>query len=348
MRSSLEYFFENGTHVKFYKYEIDTSGVIRNKKTDVELRLSKNKAGYKFVSVSDNHGERRHISVARAIASTFHGMPPTPKHTADHNDQNRDNDVLDNIRWATKREQSGNRTMPETSKSAFVIVKNGIEKNSKDWVEYLKDDKNSHGREYTKDMITHYAQKKQHGFSYKEYPNLPGEEWKEIIGSNTLKGRWEISNMNRVKYITKYATNVLSVDNIGFVAGYPSFVLGYCHIISFKTFFPEEYAIKKPEEIVKHIGDNKLDFRPHMLQIGSRSENAIEAHDNGCYNDNKTARMKCSSYIKGVLEKEHLSECEAERYLKSCGFEKADRGNICKALSGNRKSAYGRTWKLSS
>lgn len=125
------------------------------------------------------------------------------------------------------------------------------------------------GREYTKTMIGDYARKKQHGFSYKEYPDLVGEVWKEISGSRNARGRWEISNMNRVKYITKHAENVLSGERLGLKGGYPKIMINghdcSCHIIAFKTFYPEVWIAKKPNEIVLHEDDDILDFRPHMI-----------------------------------------------------------------------------------
>ena len=83
-----------------------------------------------------------------------------------------------------------------------------------------------------------------------------------------------------------------------------------------------------------------------MLQIGTKSENCSEAHDNGCHNGTKSERVKCASYINGVLEKEHDGKSGAMRYLKSIGYDKASDRNIEKALSGDRKTAYGRAWKL--
>ena len=32
-------------------------------------------------------------------------------------------------------------------------------------------------------MINHYAQKKQHGFAYKKYPDLLGEIWKDVTAN---------------------------------------------------------------------------------------------------------------------------------------------------------------------
>lgn len=348
MSTPLRYYFliqKQIVLVIFNRYTIDTNGVIVNKETGAILSTQKNKAGYNNASVYDDGGKRRMVYIGRAIASTFIGPPPTPEHTADHEDTNCGNDTVGNIRWLDQSGQKYNRTMPDTLKSAFIIVKDEIKKTNQEWVEHLKDRKNTFGREYTEAMIKRYAQNEQFGFAYKKYPDLPGEVWKEIAGSKTKLGRWEISDMNRVKNITKYAVNVLSGERLGLSGGYPRIVLGQCHILAFMAFFPEEYAAKKPEEIIKHIGDNKLDFRPHMLQIGTNSENCSEAHDNGCHIGTKNERVKCASYINGLIEKEHDSQSDAVRYLKSIGYEKATDRNIGKALGEDRKSAYKRTWK---
>jgi len=349
--STLDYYCEDGSYVNFNKYTIDTDGVVRNKKTTKIIQTHKS-GKYNRCGVLDNDGKTYNILIARVIASTFLGPPPTLTHTADHKNKNRDDDTLDNIRWLCKSEQSKNRVIPETLKNALIIVKDANNKTANDWVEYLKEQQNHMGRQYTISMITKYAQNKQHGFSYKEYPDLPDEIWKEVVGSkNGRGGRWEISNMNRMKYITKYAINVLSGERIGLNdAGYPIVVINgkqlKCHILSFMTFYPEEYANKKSNEMVLHEDDDKLDFRPHKLRLGTPSENTKDAYENGKYDGKKTSRMKCVSYIHGELEKEHDSQRDAVSYLKSLGFEKASKGSICDALSGKLKTVYGRTWKM--
>jgi len=348
MLKTLEYYSEDGTHVIFDKYAIDSTGVVRNTKTGRIISVHKSdKYNICNVYVSE---KKQHIYIGRAIASTFLGPPPSPAHTADHKDKNPDNDTLNNIRWLCKTGQRYNQNRPETLKSAFVIIRYGDERSAKEWVVILKDKKNSFGHEYTKKMIQKYARNKQDGFSYKEYPDLSEEVWKEISDSKNTQGRWEISNMCRVKYITKYAENVLYGNRLGLDNGYPTITVNgkilKCHILSFMTFFPEEYINKKPEEIILHEDDDKLDFRPHKLRIGTRSENISDAHSNGKYDGTKTARMSCVSHINGVFEKEHDNQHDAMRYLKSKGYAKASDGNICKALNGTRKSAYGRVWTL--
>lgn len=347
--STLQYYFEDGSHVIFNKYTI-TNGVIINNKTGNIMSYSKNKEGYNLCSVLDDSGKLRRIRVCRAIASVAYGPPPSPDHTADHIDRNKNNDTDGNIRWLCRIGQRNNQKRLDTRKSAYVIVRDGIEKTASGWMKHFKGDKNSFGRGYSEGILIKYAQKKQYGFSYKEYPDIPGELWKEIAGSKTKQGRWEISDMNRMKYITKHAVNVLSGERLCLSNGYPKIKINgqdfFCHVLSFMTFFPEEYAKKKTCEMILHEDDNRVDFRPHKLRLGTRCENNNDAHTNGCYDGAINARVKCASYINGVLEKEHESQRAAAKYLIINGHPNAVHIGICQALNGRRKSAYGRTWEL--
>ncbi len=67
------------------------------RKTDLEH------TGYLRVRLSEN-GQRLRVSVHRTILLTFEGEPPTPKHQAAHADNDKLNNRLDNLRWATPRE----------------------------------------------------------------------------------------------------------------------------------------------------------------------------------------------------------------------------------------------------
>jgi hypothetical protein len=46
------------------------------------------------------------------MLSTFVGPPPDLTFTADHINQKRDDDRLDNLRWASKKDQINNRNTP--------------------------------------------------------------------------------------------------------------------------------------------------------------------------------------------------------------------------------------------
>ncbi|ABU44049.1 hypothetical protein AR158_C504L [Paramecium bursaria Chlorella virus AR158] len=349
--TTVKYYYSDGRNEIFDKYDTDIFGNIKNKKNDQEVSQHIRSDGYKRISLCDNNGRLKTLIVHRIVASTFLGPPPTLDHTPDHLNRNRSDNSLMNILWKDKKEQSANRTHPDVLKSSFIIVKNEYEKTTKEWVKYLEDEKTPFGNVYTESVIKKYAQHKQHGFSYKIFDDLPGEIWKECPRSliNSWKGRWEISNRKRVKRITKYAENVLDVSQLGTLNGYPIINSNgkscFVHHLCFQAFFPNEYKSMKSEEIIRHKNDDRLDFRPENLLIGSHSQNKIDAYDNGKYNGTKREKKKCVSYINNIEEKQHDSLHDAVRYLKENGFKNAVSSNISQVLDGKRKTAYKRTWK---
>ncbi|AGE48674.1 hypothetical protein PBCVAP110A_020R [Paramecium bursaria Chlorella virus AP110A] len=357
LMKTLEYYFEDDSHVIFKKYTCDTLGIIKNKKSG--KTPSYGNGTYNSCGVYDDDGKRRNIFVYRAVASTFLGKPPTLNHTADHiESEQKKNDALTNIRWATPLQQRANQIRPEMYKAAFIIVKDGIEKTVNEWVKHMNAEKTPEEREFTTGMISMYAQRKTNGFAYKEYPDIKGEKWKEVEGSDNKKGRWKISNMNRVKRITNAGTeNVLSGERLGHdINGYPTVGINgkkwLCHILAFAAFHTKMWNDKQSDEMVLHKDDDKEDFRPHKLRLGTASDNGKDSHINGKYDGMKSSMMKCASYLNGVHEEDHDSQSNAAKYIisKECSEASVESivGGISMALSGNykNKTAYGRTWKI--
>jgi hypothetical protein len=346
----LQYYYSDGRHIIFDKYEIDMFGNIFNKKTEKRLRYYKSGV-YDMTNVQDSKGKQCGILVARAVVSTFHGKPPSLEHTAEHIDcTNKNNDIVCELTWMNPSGQAKNRNQVEDLLTAYVIVRDNIEMMNKEWVKYLEKEKNSRGRQYTTDVIKDYAQRKSNGFSYKIYDNLPNEIWYKVINSENKMGYLEISDKNRIARVTTHARNVIDATRFGFNGKYPKIIINgnhrYLHDVAFETFYPEEYAKKLPTDMILHKFDDKLDFRPHILYIGDKSKNGIDAHDNGCYDGTISARMSCCSYIDGVFEKHHDSQHAAMKYLRSNGYLKASRSHISEALKSKQVLVrYGRTWK---
>jgi hypothetical protein len=343
----LEYHTTDGRHIIF-ENRIDENGVVYKLNGEPKT-CSTNSSGYRMCTMKAKN-TLYNIRVARAMASTFIGHPPNLTYTADHINRNRQDDSLDNIRWVDKSEQVINRDYPKTHKFAFIISRGDDEMTANDWVIHLENQKNHMGRTYTKKMILHYAINKQHGFSYKSYPDLHGEVWKIIEYSKNRKGHWEISNKCRVKYVMSTGVeHVLTSEDVSIRGGYPSIGINrkncYIHIECFKAFYPEEYTAMKKEDVIMHEQDNKIVFTLDKLRIGTHSENIKDAHDNGKYDGTKTGRIKCVSFINGVFEKEHESQKAAADYLKEKGWVKAKSGRISEVLNNKRQSAYERTWK---
>ncbi|AGE50334.1 hypothetical protein ATCVCanal1_858L [Acanthocystis turfacea Chlorella virus Canal-1] len=299
-----------------------------------------------YYRVSVRHeGNQRKILVGRALASTFLGKPPTLQHTADHKDKNSLNDTLENIRWLCKPGQRKNQTRPTDYKSAFIIVKDGVEFTAKGWTDVFK---KPNGDKYSKKTIREYAKQQKHGFKYKDFSDIPGEEWKVVPKTKNKMGEWFISNTNRMKYKSPYAENVISVDQLCKDKGYP--VVGIngkttrCHDLSMMIFRPEEYATKRLDFIILHENDDRLDFRPSKLRWGTPPENTTDAHKNGKFDGKKKARRPVASYIDGEFEREHESLGDAVRYLKENGYSDAS-AKIISNVVENNNARYDRTWK---
>ena len=305
----LKYDFTDGRHIDFDDLTIDFVGIVRDKNGDVKPVFIDGD-GYEIVNPTKD-GKQRTLRVGRAVASTFFGRPPTLAHTADHGNRIRRDNHIDNISWKDPSGQTKNQVRPETYKSALIVIRDGLEMTIKEWVEYLKDEKTSRGNLFTIGVIKKYAQRKSNGFSYKVYTNLPGEIWKEVPDSKNSQGRWEVSNKKRVKYKTKHADRVLDVSELCKSGGYPTVNINgknrKLHQLVFQLFHPEKYAAMTSRDVVRHKKDDKLDCRPEELLTGTRSQNVIDAHDNDKYDNKKTERKKCVSYIDGKKEKEHIS-----------------------------------------
>ncbi|AGE53689.1 hypothetical protein ATCVGM07011_885L [Acanthocystis turfacea Chlorella virus GM0701.1] len=343
---TLEYYSTKGNHNVFPDFAIDADGVVKNIKTGTVLTCHKNPNGYNAVSVIEDNGTRRRIYVARALASTFMGKPPSAHHTADHIDRNRLNDTIKNICWASKSEQANNRKTPTEIVSACRITRNGVEHSANGWTKVFT---KPNGEKYTTDDIRYYAQQHQHGFMYKTFPNLPREVWKPVKDSKNKKGEWFISSKNRMKYKTSRFENVLTADQLSKRNGYPIVNINNkqwnCHELSMMAFRPREYAAKLPGDIILHKNDDKLDFNPFHLRLGVSSENVTDAHNNGRYNGTKSARKHVVSYINDEFEKEHPSLRAAAIYLRENGYPLANSQNVWIAKRDGI-IRYNRTWKV--
>lgn len=333
--TTLKYCWAGTTElVSLDKYILE-DGQIKNKSSCKYLSYRKLHRGDCICNVYIDGKQTKSIIVARAILATLVGPPPTPYHTADHIDRNPENNAIENLRWASKIEQVMNRTMSKTRNNAFVVVKDGVERTANECAKELGCHPES---------IRNYAQDNKHGFSYKKYPDLPGEIWMKVEGSENFKGRWEVSNMKRAKYITKHASIVY--DKFCLINKYPSIQVNgkqeLLHTLVFKAFNPD--IIIGKGEVIRHLDDDPSNFAPENLAIGTRSKNGEDAHDNGRYDGTKSARRPVVSYIEGTKERDHDSLAGAVKYLKENGHPKAACRGIRIGLNTD-KIRYGRTWK---
>jgi hypothetical protein len=292
----------------------------------------------------DGTGKQKGIFVARAMLSTFVGPPPTPQHTADHiQSKNKLDNRLSNLQWADELEQRKNQNRPETLNGAFVIVHGEEGMTVNEWAERMGVHHNTIRNRARNVRNTEW--------SYKTYDDLPGEEWKDVEGPKTWKGWWMVSTFGRVAYHKDESTRkVSSPEELSTLNGYPRIGINgtdrSVHSVVFQTFRPDEYEAMKPDEMILHEDDDRMDCRIDKLRVGTASENGRDAHDNGKYDGTKTQRKPCVAH-EGEWSKSFDSLAEAVEWLHKNDHKKAQNGPISKCLNGHRKTAYGFTWTSS-
>lgn len=104
----------------FENYSVSSAGKVRNDETSKVLKGKKNTAGYLQVGIFQN-GKRKYLLVHRLVA--LHFIPnPNYKICVDHTDGDPSNNKIENLRWATKRENGANSRMQINNTSGVTGV----------------------------------------------------------------------------------------------------------------------------------------------------------------------------------------------------------------------------------
>lgn len=93
------------------KYEVSTSGQVRNKKTNKILHQYLDRYGYYYVAFYEN-GKQKKYKVHRLVAEAFLG--DIDGNEIDHIDTNRTNNLVTNLRIVSRKENANN---PNTIKN---------------------------------------------------------------------------------------------------------------------------------------------------------------------------------------------------------------------------------------
>lgn len=90
-------------------YRVTADGRVRGQKGDW-LSPALSRSGYLNVVLFRN-GKRWDVGVHRLVALAWIGEPPSSDHEVAHGDGNRTNNVVGNLRWATRKENAADREM---------------------------------------------------------------------------------------------------------------------------------------------------------------------------------------------------------------------------------------------
>ena len=108
-------------------YCVSNFGNVKNNKTNRIMKLRNHRHGYKFVSLYKN-GKCKMFYIHRLVAYAFIENPDN-KPKVDHIDENKANNNVKNLRWATVQENKYNQGKNKTNTRCFKGV--SFDKNAK-------------------------------------------------------------------------------------------------------------------------------------------------------------------------------------------------------------------------
>lgn len=164
------------------------------------------------------------------------------------------------------------------------------------------------------------------------------EIWKPIP-IKSIKEKYEISNLGRIRNITN--GNILKLN---IRSGYRSFTYktnGISKSVKIHRLVAKSFVKNKNSEVnnvVNHLNGDKLDSRASNLEWTTYSGNAQHAADNDIVSKTERAVIQFDLET-GKKIKQYKS------ILSACKATGASDGEICNVCSGKRSSAKGFGWK---
>lgn len=323
------------TFLGFPNYSVSNEGTVKNFRGKT-LKQSTDSGGYKRVTLCEK-GKRKGFSVHRLVILAFTGAG-RENETVDHIDRNKQNNKVQNLRWATGSLQNENKKEREPRSDCYKVeqwTKRGIL--VKTWGS-IKEAVIEGGFEKTCIIFCCIGKTNSHkGFvwSYVE-EDIEGEQWKslsiegfEIVVSN--KGRVkrrrgpptfgsEQKGYNRVFFCKSGGKKY---EKTGF----------FIHRLVALAFIPNPADLP----IVNHIDGNKKNNVVENLEWITYKGNSLHAHSNGLIDGKKLFKpVKRISADGEVVLYESIKKAAEENNTKSA--------SICKVCAGKQKSTAGFSW----
>ena len=338
----------------FPNYHVSSFGNIKNIITNTQLKLSINASGYNRCILCKNT-KNKTFMVHRLVALIFLNNPEE-KPTVDHIDRNRQNNYINNLKWATYKEQNINKNIPKRNYgNTFTICR--IDKNTNqnleiynslrcasEWVikNNLSKIKNNNYKSIMSKICSvannniHCNTSFGYKWSYKTENNNTNEIskndeiWKEIpINITKCSKIYLISSNGRIKTHKNHIKKEFCKNNGYFVVSI-NYKLYYVHRLIALTF------LENPEnkEYVNHINGDKLNNQItnlewvtclennlHKINIGlsNLTKNVIQYDQNMNKLNEFNSIVECSKFLN--IGSSCISDnCKEKTKLTRCGF----------------------------
>lgn len=303
----------------YENYTVSTHGRVKNTDTEKILKASKTPMGYTRVSLTRNR-KIKGFSCHRLVALNFIPNPDNLT-TVDHIDRVRDNNNIQNLRWASPEQQCQNKKKSHAVSSKHRRAVWMCDKKTGKRLKLFEDtdiatrevcNTKKGSRQHIVISISNSMPAFGYKWEYAEAETIPGEIWKplppstigmsddEITGFHISDhGRMENKNgIIRVPHETSYGYLSLTINHRSYRA----------HRLVALTF------LEKPDgkDIVNHIDGDKANCKVSNLEWVTPLENNIHAVKEGL-----TKTVAINQYdLDGRFIKTHQSVVSAQRDLK--------------------------------
>lgn len=265
-------------------YEIDESGAVWSRRCGCGRAVAAhvNAEGYAVVSLVVD-GEKRNVRVHRAVMMTHRPREYREELTVDHIDKDRLNNHVSNLRMATRKEQTANRTSSGTAKNGVPVARVGREA-------YGSVTEASRRTGVPRAKIS--AAARVHGprdglrdweYVRREDPAIAGERWRSVRDAGVAVGGERdvlVSNKARVLWVAGGVPRpARSVEDLSESMGYPIVhVAGKRHKLH--RLVAKLFVLRDDDDgdVVNHKDGDKKNATADNLQWVTQQENVLHWH----------------------------------------------------------------------
>ena len=274
----------------FSKYKFSNTGKVWSKSSNKELSNKARQDGYIVYTLTNNEGRKKTVLAHRLIALSF--IPnPKNKPTINHKNHNREDNRVENLEWATPKEQNLHQKKPSKeitrlrgSRSVWRCSLDGEKleyyKTIRDAAKWLLDNKGVEGGWKNISAVCLNKRKTSYGFKWiydtSQENMFENEIWKDIP-KEILKGYigYKVSDQGRIKNpkgnILKGTIHSSGYKNINIGINKTTFKV---HRLVAQVFLPNIYD----KLFVNHKDHNKTNCKLYNLEWVTPQENSKLAY----------------------------------------------------------------------